>query len=77
MHQFINMNSVVKFHQDLQSKRISRDLNDIQAIMNLLKETMINPVEEKPPMSISSEIFSEITEYKMFSFQCRVRYLVK
>ena len=50
------MNSFGKIHQDLQSKRISRDLNDVQAIMNLLKETMINPVEEKSLMSISSGI---------------------
>ena len=50
------MNSFGKIHQDLQSKRISRDLNDVQAIMNLLKETMINPVEEKSLTSISSGI---------------------
>ena len=48
MHEFINMNSFGNIHQvqDLQSNRISRDSNNIQAIMNLLKETMINPVEE-------------------------------
>lgn len=56
MYEFINMNSFGNIHQvqDLQSKRISRDSNNIQAIMNLLKETMINPVEEKPLTSISS-----------------------
>ena len=52
MHQFINMNSFSKIHQDLQSKRISRALNDVQVIMSLLKETMINPVE-KSLMSMS------------------------
>ena len=56
MHEFINMNSFGKIHQDLKNKRISRDLNDVQAIMNLLKETMINPVKEKSLMSISSRI---------------------
>ena len=55
-HEFINMNSFGKIYQDLQSKRISRDLNDVQAIMNLLRETMINPVAEKSLVSISSEI---------------------
>ena len=55
-HEFINMNSFGKIHQDLQSKRISRDLNDVQAIMNLLRETMINPVVEKSLVSISSEM---------------------
>ena len=45
---------LVRFIQYLQSKRISRDLNDVQAIMNLLKETMVNHVEEKSLMSISS-----------------------
>ena len=56
MHEFINMYSLGKIHQDLQSKRISRDLNGVQVIMNLLKETMVNPVEEKSLMSISSGI---------------------
>ena len=56
MHEFINMNSFGKIHQDLKNKRISRDLNDVQAIMNLLKETMINPVKGKSLMSISSRI---------------------
>ena len=56
MHEFINMNSFGKIHQDLKNKRISRDLNDVQVIMNHLKETMINPVEEKSLMSISSRI---------------------
>ena len=50
------MNSFGKIHQDLQSKRISQDLNDVQAIMNLLRETMINPVVEKSLVSISSEM---------------------
>ena len=54
MHEFIKMNSFGKIHQDLQSHRISRDLNDVQAIMNVLKETMINLVEKKSLMSISS-----------------------
>ena len=56
MHEFINMCSFGKIHQDLQSKRVSRDLNGVQVIMNLLKETMVNPVEEKSLMSISSGI---------------------
>ena len=56
MHEFIDMNSFGKIHQDLQTKRISRDFNDIQALMNLLKDTMINLVEEKFLMSISSRI---------------------
>ena len=55
-HEFINMNSFSKIHQDLQSTRISRDLNDVQAIMNFLKETMIDPVKEKSLISISSGI---------------------
>ena len=42
-----------KIHQHLQPKRISRDLNDVQAIMNLLKETMINLLKTSL-MSISS-----------------------
>ena len=54
MYELIKMNSFGKIHQDLQSNRISRDLTDVQAIMNVLKETMINLVEEKSFMSISS-----------------------
>lgn len=46
-HEFINMNSFGKIHQDLQSTRISQDLNDVQAIVNFLKETMTDPVKEK------------------------------
>ena len=56
MHEFIDMNSFGKIHQDLQTKRISRDFNDVQALMNLLKDTMINLVEEKFLMPISSRI---------------------
>ena len=56
LHEFININSFGKIHQELQSKRISRDLNDVQAKMNLLKETIINLVEEKSLMSRSSGI---------------------
>ena len=52
----INMNLFGKVYQDLQSKRISQDLNDVQAVLNLLKETMINPVGEKSLMSILSGI---------------------
>lgn len=55
-HEFINMNSFGKIHQDLQSTRISRDLNDVQAIMNFLKETMVDPAKEKSLISISSGI---------------------
>ena len=51
-HEFINMNSFGKIHQDLQSTRISQDLNDVQAIVNFLKET----VKEKSLISISSGI---------------------
>ena len=55
-HEFINMNSFGKIHQDLQSTRISQDLNDVQAIVNFLKETMIDTVKEKSLISISSGI---------------------
>ena len=37
LHQFINMNSFGKVHQELQSSRISRDLDDVQTVINLCK----------------------------------------
>ena len=45
MPQFIKTNLFDKFYQDVQSSRISQDLADAQAVMNLLKAIKVTSIE--------------------------------
>ena len=44
-------------HKNLQVSRINRDLDDAQGVFDLLNESLINPVERKELVSLSSGVF--------------------
>ena len=44
-------------HKDLQVSRINRDLDDVQGAFDLLNESLINPVERKELVSLTSGVF--------------------
>ena len=57
LHEFVNYHSSKQVHKDLQVSRINRDLDDVQGVFDLLNESLINPVERKELVSLSSGVF--------------------
>ena len=56
MHQFIKFDHNTNSHKDIQPSRIRKDLNDVETLISLLKETFVNPMEERQLIALSSGI---------------------
>ena len=55
--EFVKYHNSKQVHKDLQVSRINRDLDDVQGVFDLLNESLINPVERKELVSLSSGVF--------------------